>query len=299
MLKKLGWMLLPGLLLLTGFTVRGEESAASGTEAEKGLSGKIPGGVLAGISSGERRELIEGGQVLRFHNAPAGIVPGLVPDIPVAEGMIQGIQSARLNIGVEGLFFHDSSKLPGAYSEAKETVRNLALYNILRSVSTLEGLEYYSATRGKMRVLFEKSWVLRDLSSMERIPDPLVTRVPINARMNIFQKDKSFGRNTHAMTLQAREGILLMNLVNITPILYRGLIRVVDPGKMHINMIIIPTEKEGLLVYGNMMAQTRNVKSFIKRAKNSFMNRVITLGNWYKKRLLEEFSPRKIKSFSP
>jgi len=167
--------------------------------------------------------------------------------------------------------------------------RNIKLYNILRSVSTLQGLEYYSASRKKMRTLFEESWAVSDPSdSKTKISDPVVNAIPAMDTIYIYQKDKTFGKNFSRMEFRAGKKTFSSTIINITPMRYKGFIKVMDKENLQINFIIIPTA-EGLLVYGAMGAETLNIKAFLDKAEDSFKNRVIALSSWYEKRMQEEF----------
>ncbi len=244
--------------------------------------------VLPSISEADRASLLSDGELLRFH--PDGVSPGLLPNTDLTAGIARQIIAGDLNIGIEGLFFTGAGDLPSGYTNMTATDRELILYNIFRSVSTLQGLEYYSASRDEMRLLFEESWVIADVKkTKEALPDPLVNSIPGEETILIHQKDKSFGSNQSEMTFRSVSDAMAADLINISTMRYKGIFRVVDPENMQIHLIVVPVE-EGLLMYGTMSAQTRNVKAFIDRARNSFTNRVIALTGWYKTRLVEEFA---------
>jgi hypothetical protein len=241
---------------------------------------------LPSLSDSDRTALISEGELLRFH--PDGVSPGLLPNTELTADVVRRIVAGDLNIGIEGLFFTPKDRLPSAYSSMDSDERKLALYNILLSVSTLEGLEYYSASRGEMRLLFEESWVIANPDDKEPLPDKLAISVPAQESIFIHQKDKSFGSNESVMTFRAASDVFAADIINLTPMRYKGIIKVVDPENMQVHLIVVPVE-EGLLLYGTMSAKTRNVKAFLDRARNSFTNRVVALTGWYKDRLVDEF----------
>ncbi len=251
-------------------------------------AGELPSlsDVLPVISDTDRDLLLSDGELLRFH--PEGVSPGLLPETALTGSVARQLINADLNIGIEGLFFTTVDDLPAAFMETDADSRELILYNILRSVSTLEGLEYYSASRDEMRLLFEESWTIADEKSKEALPDPLVSSIPADDTIFIHQKDKSFGKNTQQMNFKVSPEAFAVNIINLSPMRYKGIIKVVNPGNMQIHLIVVPVE-EGILIYGTMSARTRDVKAFIDRAQDSFTNRVIALAGWYRDRLLEEF----------
>ena len=238
------------------------------------------------ISSDDLTALMSEGQVLRFHGD--GVSPVMLPETSLTSDVIRQLVEGDLNIGIEGLFFTPSEDMPAGYASMGADEKSLVLYNILRSVSTLQGLEYFSASRGEMRLLFEESWAVADGESDDPLPDPLVAAIPEEDVFLVHQKDKSFGTNLQEMTFRARPDVFAVSIVNQTPMRYHGLIKVVDPGNMQSHLIVVPVE-EGLLIYGTMSARTREVKAFMDRARNSFTNRVIALTDWYRLRISEEF----------
>ena len=244
--------------------------------------------LLPALSSEDTQTLLGDGKLLRFH--PDGMSPGLLPNTALTAAAARQLIAGDLNLGIEGLFFTPIEELPEGYASASDKERTLKLYNILRSVSTLTGLEYYSASRGRMRLLFEESWAISDLKTFrEPLPDPLVSIIPAADSLYIHQKDKSFATHQSKMTFTARPGAFSAAIVNITPLRYKGLIRVVNPGNMQTHLIVVPG-REGLLIYGAMSARTRNVKLFLDRAQASFTNRIAALADWYTARLAKEFS---------
>jgi hypothetical protein len=246
------------------------------------------GDVLPALPKADLAALVSKGELLLFH--PDGVAPGLLPDTKLTATVEKRIVSGKLNIGIEGLFFTASKDLPDDYSKMPESERDLVMYNILRSVSTLQGLEYYSASREEMRLLFEESWVISDGKSATPVPDPMVKQIPAEDKIFIHQKDMSFGSNESEMTFRTAAGVFAADIVNLTPVRYKGMIKIVNPGDMQIHLMVIPV-REGLLVYGTMSARTRDAKSFIDRARDSFTNRVVALTSWYETRITEEFNP--------
>ncbi|RLW68387.1 MAG: hypothetical protein B6D68_03760, partial [spirochete symbiont of Stewartia floridana] len=127
--------------------------------------------VLPSLSPQDKTDLLNGSEILRFHDGT--VSPGLLPLSSLGTAVAREILSGGLNIGIEGLFFTPLDRLPDTYSSLLDEDRNIKLYNMLRSVSTLTGLHYYSASRKKMRLLFEESWVIPNGSSPKEIlPDP-------------------------------------------------------------------------------------------------------------------------------
>ncbi len=229
------------------------------------------------LTADQAAELQSKGEVTAFHFGEFDTE--LLPPIPQSSRIEDYISSQQMNMGIEGLFlFKDFSmddyrKDPEGYS--------LMLYNTLRSVSTLEGTQYYSASREEMRDLFVESWVIPDADSpKDKLPDPLVTSIPARDSFFIHQKDKSFGKNESIMEFYYESPVIAAVITNKSAMYYNSLIRVIGPDKMQIHLVIIPTDK-GLLFYGVTAADSLNINAFRKKANNSFYNRVKALFHWY------------------
>jgi len=92
----------------------------------------------------------------------------LFPDLPMRARERQRVDDLEPTVGVEFLVLYK----PAA------AVDELAAYNALRSVSRLKGIEYFSATRGRMRVFFEDASFVDGPESSTRVPDPIADQVP-------------------------------------------------------------------------------------------------------------------------
>jgi len=272
-----------------------EKSELSALEADE-LSPETPGfddslatldEALMFLNPIRRKRLVEIGKLQQFH--PTHMETRLLPSTPLSSTFEDQIREIGLNIGIEVLYFMPNSSLPSTYHSISIDERRLTLYNILRSISTLQGLTYYSASRGENRLLFEESWTIASQSESEiALPDPIVDGIaPLDAIL-IHQKDKTFGSNQSRVTYSSVGHDISIAIENLTPMRYKGLIRVINPGKMQSRIIVVPVQ-EGLLVYGAMAAKTMNVKAFLKRAEASFTNRIIALTEWYLDHIAEEF----------
>ncbi len=237
--------------------------------------------VTSRLTPEQKRDLIKNEEITAFHFGDFNTE--LLPPVPQEQEIRSLLSSQEMNMGIEGLFLYrdfpvdDYRKDPDAYS--------LMLYNTLRSVSTLEGTQYYSASRGEMRDLFVESWMIPDLDNPgKKLPDSVVAKIPRSDSFLIHQKDKSFGKNESLMEFHYDAPVISSAIINKTPMYYNSLIRVIGPEKMQIHLVIIPTE-QGLLFYGVTAADSLNINAFRKKANNSFYNRVKALFHWYTREL--------------
>lgn len=225
--------------------------------------------LLNGDSS-TAEKLERGEEVTLFHQEE--FIPQLVPESLFSGMLLKKTEELNPNMAIEGLYF-----LPLDQIGEKEL---LNVVNTLCSISSLQGLEYYSASRGVMRLLFEESFRIDNPKDKNPLPDLHFDSLPSEVSMDIHQKDLTFHNNESRLQLYPMKEVVYMEQVNHGPMRYNGLIRVIAPGNFQTRVLVIPCE-EGLLYYGIMAADTLNIKAFKERANNSFYNRMKALSGWF------------------
>jgi hypothetical protein len=157
---------------------------------------------------------------------------------------------------------------------------SLFIYNVLRSISTMEGLQYYSHTRDKWRELFHESRVINNLDEQREIPDPTVSTIPAYEEIYAFQHDSSFGKNTYTVTYRYGDGAYYLRLVNQSPVRYLGIVPVVSRESMHVYVNVVATD-EGLVFYGHAAVDVLTTLGMEDRLRRSFENRVEAIFTWF------------------
>lgn len=222
------------------------------------------------------RELIEEGSLKHFFADNVDLT--LAPQVPGLENTRTALEEMEPKVGVEALFL-----LRERLAGDSEAERDLALYNIFRSVSTMEGIEYYSASRERMRIFYEESYAVADPDSREALPDPTVSEIPRRDRIHVYQRDSSFGRNVYTVEYVRREDAYLMSMTNLTR-MYYGIFPVVAPENLEIHLTVVETE-EGYLFYGACGVNVISLFGLEDRAKDSFYNRIEALYRWFQSRV--------------
>lgn len=216
--------------------------------------------------------LIAKGELLVSYLIEADASPGLRL-APLFCGSIRSdIASLQPTFAVEVLFL----------VTAPERARRIdeQLVTVLQSVSTMEGIEYYSESRQRMRTLFHESYVIADPEHRTRVPDPAATSLPNGETIYAFQRDSSFGRNVLELTYSAdREGARL-RMRNLTRMLYHGVLPAVGPHSLEIDLVVVPVQGH-LLFYGVAAARTAALFGLEGRVEQSFANRLEALYRWF------------------
>lgn len=207
----------------------------------------------------------------------------LAPDASFTSRIEQEVRALEPKLGIEARFF-----LPLSRQTIEAPDFRLRLYNILRSVSTMEGIEYYSASRERMRTFYHDSYAVASADGEQRIPDPLVSRVPDEATVYVYQRDSSFGRNVQRLDYFYDSENILVRMENQTTMFYNGFIPLVGEENLRTYLVVEPG-REGVVFYGHLAVRVGALFGMEERAQNSFYNRIKALYDWFQIRLDEEF----------
>lgn len=164
-------------------------------------------------------------------------------------------------------------------------LQKLAL--IANSVQKLQGLQYWSASRKTMRLLYEESWRVDSPEKQKRLPDPATLAElgpgPIWT-FYMHQKDLTFGSNTSFTTVGVTQEAMYMTTANANSLkLY--FVPVVASGALETGIYVVPC-KEGLLLYGVSFVQAIDVAA--NRVFESAKNKSFAVFNWFLKEAATE-----------
>jgi hypothetical protein len=206
-----------------------------------------------------------------------GAQPSLVPQIPRRAEIIEDVRKLDPSVGVELLEIYPGRGYPLDTPEAL-----LELYNLMHAVSRMKGLEYYSASRKRMRTLFQQSYTIAEPSSRTPVPDPTFTgEIPPVDRTYLFQEDLTFGGNVYSADYFCDGQVLALRTLNLTPMHYLG-IPIVHERESLTWICLIPFG-DRILFYG--LACARPVRFFgLERSsarEESFYNRLKAIYRWY------------------
>ena len=224
--------------------------------------------LVPGLTETELKMLISEGEITNMYEAPA--VPRLAPAF--ADVVAADLAALNPRLGVELIVLH---RKPGAASLPQERI-----FTILQSISTMTGIEYYSASRGYMRTLFYESYIIDNPDDRNRLPDPVWQIAPDHDQLHIYQRDSSFGKNILQLDYRADGDAILLTMRNLTRMLYRGIVPAVGPEQLILHIIVMPVG-DYLLFYGSSGAAPIGLLGMEERARTSFHNRIVALRDWY------------------
>jgi hypothetical protein len=186
--------------------------------------------------------------------------------------LIDAVGAIDPDIGVEVLFLEpwpDQNDHTG-----------LEIYHVLQAISTMAGIEYYSETNGRMRVLFYESFVVADAEDRTRLADPVAQELPESDRLYVYQRDSRFGRNVLELQYTVEGDSILVEMRNLSRMYFQGLVPAVAPEQLYLALVVRLVDG-ALLFYGTSAANPAALLGMQERVQQSFYNRLVALHDWF------------------
>jgi hypothetical protein len=201
----------------------------------------------------------------------------LLPKHPSAAGIRAAIAAEKPGVIVESAFLLPRQRVEGAAGEAAELA---SIYGAMRSFGSMQGIEYYSASRKKMRTLYAQSYRIDDEKNRTKLPDqpyPSVGSIPSNETFIVFQEDLSLGANVYRYAFTSFPDAVFVETTNLTRMSY-SIVPAVSPGGFRTRVLVIQAD-DAILFYA---ASTADVPGFLRtKMGESLSNRAEALFRWF------------------
>ena len=201
--------------------------------------------------------------------------PALAPELASRELIVEWLDAIPVTYGAEVLRLIRGS--------GDGSCRFTDLYNHLRAVSTLQGIEYYSGSRGYHRTLYRQSYAIAGPDDRTPLPDPVVGSVPELSTLYLVQEDSTFGTNVYQADYRFDGTTITMQVRNLTT-MWWSILPLVNPGDFRSVVSVTPTDR-GLLFYAAAGIYTINIGGVRERSQSSLRNRLDALERWLRARL--------------
>lgn len=149
---------------------------------------------------------------------------------------------------------------------------------ILRSLSRLEGIQYYSTSHRKMRTLYEKSYTVDGEKSRKRIADPIQGSAD-GVSILAVQKDTTFGENLYRYQYSQNTDSVAFFSSNLETMSY-ALFKLIDPNHLKITLVVHDLG-DSLLVYGLTCADFAAIPGIEGKLNASFSTRADAIYKWF------------------
>lgn len=203
--------------------------------------------------------------------------PVLLPAHPAAESLRGAIVAEGAAILVETVFVLPRTAPSG---DAALAVELASIYGLLRSIGSLEGIEYYSASRKRMRTFYAESYRIDDPKRRARLPDPEPPKagaVPASESLYALQRDLSFGENVYRYDFESAPGAVRVVATNLTRMSY-GIVPVMASEALKTRLFVVQAE-DAILFYAASGASAPSL--FKGKLEDSFSNRAEALFKWF------------------
>jgi len=240
-------------------------AAVGAMSLEATLSGLLPPEVV--------KPLLADGVVERISYRERGAILQLAPRTEL------GHQATLFDGGEPPTFFVETLHLhPKKNNELGKTSDVPRISRILRSLSRLEGLEYFSASRNRNRLLYEKAYVISDPRSKTRIPDPVAGSAE-GMTLFVLLKDLTFGEGIYRYEFRQTENSVAFFSKNHSAMSF-GILRIIDPERLRIALVVEDLGTH-LLIYALTRADIPGLPGLENRVRASFTTRAQALYRWF------------------
>lgn len=210
----------------------------------------------------------------------------IAPIHPATADIRRSIAQESPDIIVEALFLW---KKPGAAAGTKDI---LTIYNALRSIGSLQGIEYFSASRGRMRLFYEYSSLITSADNADPLPDTALAALPGNPEtIYARQKDLSFGDNLYRITMASGRDFVTQASANLTPMYYKSVVPVAGAGDLNVRVLVISAD-DALVFYAVSSAKATVIPGVRSKLEASFGNRAAAVYAWFSERMATAWPAR-------
>lgn len=203
--------------------------------------------------------------------------PLLIPRHPVLLQLVDDLmRSLGPGLFVESLYrYGKPADAADPWTEEERT----RLYNGALALSSLTGIQYYSASRKTMRTFYEYSHIIDGANTKQALPDPVFSEVPRELRIYARQKDLTFGDNIYQYDYSADADSLIFVQRNLSA-MNVGIIPAVGKNRLH-SVVAVIDAGDSLLVYAASMVKAVSLPGLGERIGNSFTNRAEAMLQWF------------------
>jgi len=184
---------------------------------------------------------------------------------------------------VESLYLYKKPERFHSTDASWNTQQRTGVYNQLLAISTLTGIQYYSASRSESRTFYEYSSVIDGPQTRRSIADPVFASPNVNYTLFARQTDLTFGENIYKYDYTATRDAVIFTQSNETS-LSVGIIPVIGKGNLRSVMAVIDCG-DSILIYAISMVNSFSVPGLRDRITNSFNSRAEAILKWFTGRL--------------
>lgn len=222
------------------------------------------------LTAEEKNELFRKKNLFRSTELRHGLF--YLPQVPLGDRIKKRYDQNNPDVGVEAFFITP-------YPEGMSNIeRELELYNIVRQVSKISGVQYWSENKERYRVLFDDVYMIDE--KKRAIADNPVQTIPDYDSFEIHMDEANLGSDYYLAEYQYDGSHISFSLTNTSTM--RFIFNVVGEEGMQIDLLLMPLENE-ILIYGYCGVMLAN-PAFVNRIMDpvsSFFRRLYAMEIWF------------------
>ena len=180
-----------------------------------------------------------------------------------------------------------NGKTPNLVAEAyyvlpkneKVTIDEISV--MVRSFSSMEGIEYYSNTNRKYEVLYPDCYTVSGADGKKKIAD-MTDGSADGKKIYILQNDNSFGKAVYEVDYKQKGDEISFVSINLNPLRY-GIFTAVSEKSLKLTFIINNGGNENLEFYVLAEGDIPSFPFIDEFVKDSFVSRLDAVYNWFRK----------------
>lgn len=178
----------------------------------------------------------------------------------------------------EGLYYATKDELRKASNSSDADINIDDVSRVMRSISKMQGMTYYSNTRKKNMTLYKKAYTTSGLNSETAVPDK--TDGSADGKViYCLQDDASFGYMKYKLNYHQNKKELYAVFTNTNSI-GMGPITGIDEGNMKINVLVIDCG-DSLLLYLSTDCSCNKVPGIKALVSDSMIARMNAVHDWF------------------
>ncbi len=201
----------------------------------------------------------------------------LLPASEYSDGLkeyIFGNMSDKTGYAAEALFYVTKDDLVNKSKKEDKSKVDTSIKTvskIVRSISDMKGMLYYSNTRSRYEVLYKEAYRIESEKNTARIADDV--EGSSNGKIIYAMLDEhTFGKANYKITYQENEKCVTMKMENLTALSYK-FIKAVKPGKFKM-AVSVYDDGDGYFVYVAMTADFMQMGFLENKMNKSFTARI-------------------------
>jgi hypothetical protein len=227
-------------------------------------------------------ELKKKGVISRTFNNQENVQLTLTPATPLAgQAVTQWKKDNTENpvFVVENLYMLKKATLAANRSAPGKADTSLAVVSrVIRSISKMQGMQYYSNSDKKWETLYHQSYLIDSVKAKNRIADKTSGSAD-GLTLYCLQEDNSFGTCIYRLNYSESPQEVSVCFTNEEPLKY-GPIKAVKPHNLKINLVVIDNG-DYYLVYMLVQAKYMSFPFLEGRLNRSFNARIDAIYKWF------------------